>query len=845
MAGLQLTGKGKQAMSVQRSTFQGVKARLFVSFGTVTLLTFAAGGTALFAFNSTERHFDAVLDRAVPTMETALDLARSSASLSASAPALARAQNGEQSADILESLQERLTQISGLIGRLEASGPKEATARITPLVEKFGNNIENLNLEVTGSLAAKDALAAAAQQVIEAHEAILKLLAPMLGAAEGELGKGSASLSIGGVQAVNKLMNKDLPKLSLIRELESLTHRAALLAALPRKTAASASAGAADTLAAAAKRISEITETLAKKHDLADVGDAVSGFLKAVRANRQGGILSARKTMLPDLEARAKAAHDELAKVMQKFMIDNSVRGSTLVNKTMKTVGTLLRIEAKANRTAGLMATAAQVNDPDMVKQLHEAILQAVRQTNFEIGELQDKALSEQLKEPAARFTAVSDGDSGISALRMQVVAANQRALAILEDTQKVSEELSTEVNAIVEQARAEVRSGAKDIVADFAKGKRMLAVIVGLAGVIALLILWLYVARNLGRRLTRLTEATRSVAEGNLDTDIRITGADEIADMAGALQVFKDGLTKAREADQRAELERVRATEARKAEMDRLADDFDADVGRVARAVADAAGDLKHSSELMAGLSDKTRTQSSVVASASEDAAANVQTVSASAEQLSTSIQEITRQVVQSSEIAAKGVRSAQETNAKVQGLAQAADKVGEVISLITEIAEKTNLLALNATIEAARAGEAGKGFAVVASEVKNLALQTAKATEEIGGQILGIQSATRDSVEAIAGIGQIIGEINEIGSAIASAVEQQGAATREIARSVEEAAAGTSQVSENIEGVTLAAGEAGNAAEQIQRSAAGLTQQADILRSEMDKFLSQVRAS
>jgi len=826
-------------MTVQRRAFQGVKGRLFIAFGTVTLLTIAAGGTALFAFNSTERHFHAVLDRAVPTMETALELARNSAALSASAPALARAQNAGQSADILATLQERLSQIGGLIGRLEASGPQEATARIKPLVAQFQQNIENLNLEVAGGLATRDDLQGVAQKVIDTHETILNNLAPILGAAEGEVGKGSASLSIGGVQAVNALMNKDLPKLLLLHRLEAQAHKAALSATLPRKAAAGMSAGEAPT-----KVMADASERLAKKHGLPEVQQAVVTYLAAVNAKKPDGMLSAHKELLVMLGEQAEAARSSLATAMQKFMIDNSVRGSTLVNKTMKTVSTLLRIEAKVNRTAGLMATAAQANDIDLISRLHEATLEAVRQTNFEIGELQDKEMANTLKEAAAWFTTASEGESSISELRKKFIGATQRALTILEDTQKISENLSAEVSAIVDRSRVEVRRGSEDIVSDFSKGKRLLGIIVGLAVAIALLILWFYVVRNLGRRLTILTQATTAVAEGNLDAEINIAGTDEIADIASALQVFKDGLAKAQASDQRAEEERGRAAATRKAEMARLADGFDADVGGVARAVATAANDLKAASELMARLAEKTSSQSAVVARASEDASSNVQTVSASAEQLSVSIQEISRQVTQSSEIAAKGVRDAELTNQKVQGLSQAAEKVGEVINLITDIAEQTNLLALNATIEAARAGDAGKGFAVVASEVKNLASQTARATEDIGRHIDSIQSATQESVDAIRGISRVINDINEIGSGIAAAVEEQGAATREIARSVQEAASGTSQVSDNIGDVTQAADEAGTAAEQIQRSALSLTEQAEILRGEVDSFLGQVRA-
>ena len=220
------------------------------------------------------------------------------------------------------------------------------------------------------------------------------------------------------------------------------------------------------------------------------------------------------------------------------------------------------------------------------------------------------------------------------------------------------------------------------------------------------------------------------------------------------------------------------------------------------------------------------------------------MQTVAAAAEELASSIQEISRQVTDSTRIAGEAVSEVEQTSAKIQGLSDAALRIGEVVTLITDIAEQTNLLALNATIEAARAGEAGKGFAVVASEVKNLASQTARATQEISQQITGIQSATRDSVTAISSINRTIGRMNEITASVAAAVEEQGAATAEIARNVEQAASGTQDVSTNIQGVTAAAGETSLASRQIQDAARNLSAQSERLQAEVGRFLAEVRA-
>jgi len=302
----------------------------------------------------------------------------------------------------------------------------------------------------------------------------------------------------------------------------------------------------------------------------------------------------------------------------------------------------------------------------------------------------------------------------------------------------------------------------------------------------------------------------------------------------------------RAQAAERQAEQERSRieAERLRREALLKLAGDFEAAVGGVVNAVASGATEMQATATSMTGIANTTSSQSLTAAAATEQAATNVQTVATASEELAASINEISNQVATASRIAQGAVEQADETDKIVQGLAAAADKIGEVVGLITTIAGQTNLLALNATIEAARAGEAGKGFAVVASEVKNLANQTARATEEIGQQISGVQDATRQAVDAIRNIGGTVGRINEINASIASAVEEQGAATQEIARNVEQAAAGTQEASTSVASVNRAAGEAGHAADQVLSASGELSAMADRLRSEVDRFLGQVRA-
>ncbi len=328
-------------------------------------------------------------------------------------------------------------------------------------------------------------------------------------------------------------------------------------------------------------------------------------------------------------------------------------------------------------------------------------------------------------------------------------------------------------------------------------------------------------------------------------DYQVLIPGAgrrDEIGVMANAVQLFKDGMIRADAAA--AEQEAMRQERERRAErIESMTRGFDSSVSQILREVAAAGTEMHEMASAMSATAEQTTNQASVVAAAAEEASANVQTVASASEELASSIHEISRQVNQSARVAANAASQSAQTNDLMLGLSQSAQRIGEVVSLINDIASQTNLLALNATIEAARAGEAGKGFAVVANEVKTLATQTGKATDEIAQQIAAVQVATEKAVEAIQGIGQTIAEINEISSAIASAVEEQGAATQEIARNVQQAAEGTRQVTQNIGGVSEAAIETGHSAHSVLTAATGLARESGALRQTVDGFLQEVR--
>ncbi|MEP2181585.1 methyl-accepting chemotaxis protein, partial [Roseibium sp.] len=318
----------------------------------------------------------------------------------------------------------------------------------------------------------------------------------------------------------------------------------------------------------------------------------------------------------------------------------------------------------------------------------------------------------------------------------------------------------------------------------------------------------------------------------------------DDVGDLAKAVNMFKTASRESQElADQRIEAEN-RSDAEKQQMMVRTADDFETTVGTMVDHVSTSLHQFNTSAKDMSGTAEETKAKARLVVTASEDAARNIQTVAAATEELSASITEIGQQVSQASSIASSAVSEAADTNSKVQGLAEAAQKIGEVVGLITDIAEQTNLLALNATIEAARAGEAGKGFAVVASEVKNLASQTGKATEEISAQIQGIQASTDESVTAIGAITKTIEQVDQIAAAISAAVEEQTAATQEIARNVEEASTGTNQVNSNISEVSAATQITGEVAQTIQSESLSLSQDAEKLKAEIQRFLAGIRS-
>lgn len=375
----------------------------------------------------------------------------------------------------------------------------------------------------------------------------------------------------------------------------------------------------------------------------------------------------------------------------------------------------------------------------------------------------------------------------------------------------------------------------------------RELLLMVGLAGAIlaAIGVAVLVVRKAIVRPVASMTDMMRRLAAHDLT--VEITGAnrrDELGVMAAAVAAFRDNMITADRIA--AEQDEARAVkERRTVRLDHLVRTFEGKVGSLTGQLASASTELEATARSMTSTAEQGNRQAGAVAAAAEETAASVQAVASAAEQLAASIREISSQVAHSASMTEKAVEDARRTDVIVGMLAEGAEKIGHVVGLISTIAGQTNLLALNATIEAARAGDAGKGFAVVASEVKNLAQQTARATEEIGAQIGQVQAATQQAVQAIQGIAQTIAGVSAVSTAIAAAVEEQEAATAEIARSVQRTAASTQDVTTSISGVSRAANETGAAAGQVLAAASGLSCQSEQLSGEVSAFVTEVRAA
>ena len=595
------------------------------------------------------------------------------------------------------------------------------------------------------------------------------------------------------------------------------------------------------------------TGNLGARKQVKALVEEIATAIAALKAGRASDAESVKS--IEEIEGHF-AAYTSQLEAMQKAMAEIATLNRTMTEDGTTIARALNKISNESNRVSNFSAASLatqletqfltlQVNAANYVERGVPPALAAVDKSNKELHETMprldaavfDPAVKALLADTAKKIDDFKAGFDSASAFAQ----ANRKGIAetllpALDKMREASDRTKAATADEQQQAGGAVGTGIK-AARDYSIG--ITGAIVVLACLIGLMIV-LSVVRPIKGMTTAMTRLARGDREGDIPGRSR---GDEIGEMAQAVIVFKSGLQRAEELAQEQEQNKARSEAEKQAAMKKLADDFEAKVKVIVETVAAAATELQSSAVSMSETAAETTRQSGAAATVSSQTTANVETVASAARELSASVAEVGRQVGQSSEMTTRAAGDAQKTNQTVENLAAAAARINDVIKLINDIANQTNLLALNATIEAARAGDAGKGFAVVASEVKNLATQTAKATEDIAGQISAIQTEVGNSVSAIKGIASVIGEIDEISRRIASAMEQQDTATHEIARNVQEAARGTQEVTSNIAIVNQAAVETGGAANQVLTAASELGRQSNILQDELSTFIATIR--
>ncbi len=673
------------------------------------------------------------------------------------------------------------------------------------------------------------------------------------------VGAGLALRQLGG--AMNELTGQDIPRLAASLQLAA---QSASLASQGPALLASRDAKALDERAGKMKETQEMA--LAKLGDITRLGAdktvvaSLEGTVKNIDDTIQSLRLAAGERLqiaaLHDKQyAALRSAQAGFVAAASPAMMDaqgeiNAILASANLSvddatEAARTVDQLGRVIASGHLAASQMIAALSAGSTSTLQAIENEFKDTKQQLISNLDMLPKGADATALGAAAQKLLALGDGKNGVFAIRQKELGASDYGDRVLEQSGKLNVGLGASVQQLVDGVQKETDAAAAQARHDISLATTvMLALgILTLAG--SILFVWLYVGRNILRRIDGLRRSMQLLSGGDFEAEIyQSNQRDEIASMANALQVFRKSMIEARMLSAEQDKDRLAKAE-RASRMEAQIAGFEATVRSALDGLQNSASSMQSAAETMSATADRSNALVNAVASAAEETSVNVQTVSAGTEELSSSIAEIGRQVFTSAEIARKAVDEAGATDATMQGLADNAARISVVVDLIQTIASQTNLLALNATIEAARAGEAGRGFAVVAAEVKNLASQTAKATEEIRTQISSMQAVTESAVGAIRSIGSTIGEIDEVTTAIASAVEQQAAATREIARNIQHAAGGTSEVSSNIVGVSSTSAEAGAVAGEVLNASGALRREAGILRAEIDAFLSDIRAA
>jgi methyl-accepting chemotaxis protein len=657
------------------------------------------------------------------------------------------------------------------------------------------------------------------------------------------------------------LSGRDIPRLAaslqLAAQSASLAGQGPALLASPSEEALNErTKKMKETQAVTLAKLGEITEMGADKtvvealtETVKNIDDTIKSLVSAARERLDAGAQHEKQY------DALRGAHAAFTAAASPAMMDAQTRINAILGsadlaaddaaQAARTVDQLGDVIAGSHLMASEMMTALSANSSDTLEATETEFKATRERVKSNLDLLPKNSGTKALGDAALNLLALGEGKTGVFKLRQKELDANDYGQLILDETRKLNVGLGISVQQLVDGVQSETDASTLQARREISLATKIMLAMGGLTLIGSALFVWRYVGGNILRRIGSLQRSMQLLSGGDLESEIyRSLQHDEIAAMASSLQVFRESMIEARALSADQDKDRIAKSE-RASRMEARIVEFEAAVRTAIDSLQQSADSMQTTAQGMSMTADQSSALVNAVASAAEETSVNVQTVSSGTEELSSSIAEIGRQVVASAEIARKAVDEAGATDATMQGLAENASRISVVVDLIQTIASQTNLLALNATIEAARAGEAGRGFAVVASEVKSLANQTAQATDEIRSQIASMQMVTTSAVGAIRNITTTISEINEVTTAIAAAVEEQGAATREIARNIQHAAGGTSEVSSNIVGVSTASAEAGSAASEVLSASSALRHETGVLRSEIDAFLSNIRAA